>query len=336
MKFLVTGTAGFVGFHLASLLLDEGHEVAGVDAVTPYYDVKLKRDRLAVLEKNPNFEAHEYYLENFERLAETFEAFKPDVVIHLAAQAGVRYSLEQPRAYVDSNVVGSFNIIELSKTHDVSHLIMASTSSVYGASTDFPFQETDNIRTPLTIYSATKAASELMGHCYANLYGLPITIVRFFSVYGPWGRPDMALFKFTKAMFEGEPIDVYNHGNMIRDFTYVTDLVKAIRLLADCVPEAPGPQRCAIPCDSISPVAPYRIVNIGNSTPVTLIEYIEQIEANVGVMSEKNMMPMQPGDVYKTEANNSLLRELTGFLPSADIKVGVKAFVDWYRDYYRL
>lgn len=332
MRVLITGTAGFIGSNLALTLLKEGHEVAGVDAFTPYYDVKLKRDRSARLEKFDNFRLCEQYIEDFDALKLVFDDFKPEVVVHLAAQAGVRYSLEHPRAYIDSNVVGSFNITELSKQVEVEHLVMASTSSAYGANRDFPFQETDRAPHPLTIYAATKRASELITHSHSHLFNVPTTMLRFFSVYGPWGRPDMALFLFTERMFRGDPIDVYNHGNMVRDFTYVDDLARGIRLLMDTPPERDKP---VSEIDSLSPVAPHRVVNIGNADPVTLMEYIKEIEVNVGKPAIMNMMGMQPGDVDKTFADSSLLKQLTGFIPSTHIKQGVKGFVDWYKDYYK-
>lgn len=334
MKILITGTAGFIGNNLALRMLKEGHEVAGVDAVTSYYDVKLKRDRLALLDAYDTFTPYEIYLENMDDMSAAFAEFKPDRVVHLAAQAGVRYSLENPRAYVDTNVTGSFNVIELCKQHKIEHLLIASTSSAYGANDVYPFNETDKAAFPLTIYAATKQASELIAHSHSHLFGTPTTVVRFFSVYGPWGRPDMALFLFTKAMFENKPIDVYNHGQMIRDFTYVDDLTKAIRLLVD-QPPVKGQPVTEVQ-DSLSPVAPYRLVNIGNADPVPLMEFIHEIETNVGVKAEMNMMDMQPGDVPKTFANSDLLENLTGFRPSGKIKDGVKAFVDWYREYYKI
>lgn len=333
MRILITGTAGFIGNNLALRMLKEGHEVAGVDAVTDYYDVQLKRDRLKRLENYEGFSAHEYRLEDFDKLSATFESFKPERVVHLAAQAGVRYSLENPRAYVDTNVTGSFNVIELSKQHGVEHIVIASTSSAYGANDVYPFNETDRAAFPLTIYAATKQASELIAHSHSHLFDIPTTVVRFFSVYGPWGRPDMALFLFTKAMFENKPIDVYNHGKMIRDFTYVDDLTKAIRLLVD-TPPVKGQPVTEVQ-DSLSPVAPYRLVNIGNADPVSLMEFIQEIEKNVGVEAEMNMMDMQAGDVPKTFANSDLLENLTGYRPSGNIQDGVKAFVDWYREYYQ-
>lgn len=334
MKILITGTAGFIGNNLALRMLEEGHAVAGIDAITPYYDVTLKRDRLARLNEYDAFTPYEIYLENMDAMSAAFSEFEPDRVVHLAAQAGVRYSLENPRAYVDTNVTGSFNVIELCKQHEVEHLLIASTSSAYGANDVYPFKETDKVAFPLTIYAATKQASELIAHSHSHLFGTPTTVVRFFTVYGPWGRPDMAPFLFTKAMFEGHPIDVFNNGQMMRDFTYVDDLTKAIRLLVDRSPVKGQPTTKAQ--DSLSPVAPYRLVNIGNANPIPLMEFIREIETNVGVEAEMNMMDMQPGDVTKTFANSDLLEALTGYRPSGKIKDGVKAFVDWYREYYNI
>lgn len=334
MRILITGTAGFIGNNLALRMLKEGHEVAGVDAVTDYYDVDLKRDRLKRLESYESFSEHEYRLEEFDKLAATFESFKPQRVVHLAAQAGVRYSLKNPRAYVEANVTGSFNVIELCKQYGVEHLVIASTSSAYGANDVYPYNETDRAAFPLTTYAATKQASELIAHSHSHLFDIPTTVMRFFTVYGPWGRPDMAFFLFTKAMFENKPIDVYNHGKMIRDFTYVDDLTKAIRLLVD-TPPVKGQPITGVQ-DSLSPVAPYRLVNIGNADPVSLMDFIQEIEKNVGVKAQMNMMDMQPGDVPKTFANSDLLEHLTGYRPTGNIQDGVKAFVDWYRVYYNV
>lgn len=335
MRIFITGTAGFIGYHLARLLLDEGHVVAGFDGMTDYYDVTLKQRRHAMLMQSPGFSATEAMLEDQGALDAAMDAFEPDVVVHLAGQAGVRYSLENPRAYVDANVTGTFNVMEGALRHRVGHLMMASTSSVYGANTNMPFAETDKADTPMTIYAATKKATEAMGHAYAHLHGLPTTMFRFFTVYGPWGRPDMALFKFVKATLNGDPIDVYNHGDMFRDFTYVEDLVRAIRLLmTEAVPERP--EDGVVPeGDSLSPVAPYRVVNIGNSRSERLTDFIGAIEDALGVTATRNMMDMQPGDVPATWADAGLLERLTGYRPETDMREGVKRFVDWYRDYYR-
>ena len=335
MRIFITGTAGFIGYHLARLLLDEGHVVAGFDGMTDYYDVTLKQRRHAMLMQSPGFSATEAMLEDQGALDAAMDAFGPDVVVHLAGQAGVRYSLENPRAYVDANVTGTFNVMEGALRHRVGHLMMASTSSVYGANTNMPFAETDKADTPMTIYAATKKATEAMGHAYAHLHGLPTTMFRFFTVYGPWGRPDMALFKFVKATLNGDPIDVYNHGDMFRDFTYVEDLVRAIRLLmTEAVPERP--EDGVVPeGDSLSPVAPYRVVNIGNSRSERLTDFIVAIEDALGMTATRNMMDMQPGDVPATWADAGLLERLTGYRPETDMREGVKRFVDWYRDYYR-
>ncbi|MEM6667457.1 MAG: NAD-dependent epimerase/dehydratase family protein, partial [Pseudomonadota bacterium] len=281
-RVLITGTAGFIGFHLARLLLDEGVAVHGYDGMTDYYDVRLKQRRHQSLLQKPGFAATEAMLEDHDALSRAAEEFQPDVIVHLAAQAGVRYSLEDPRAYVSANITGTFNVMEAARVLDVRHLMMASTSSVYGANTQMPFNENHKADTPLTIYAATKKATEAMAHSYAHLWDLPTTMFRFFTVYGPWGRPDMALFKFVAAMLEGRPIDIYNHGEMLRDFTYIDDLVRGIRLLIDAVPARP--QDGAVPAgDSLSPVAPFRVVNIGNSQAVKLTDFIDAIEAELGV-----------------------------------------------------
>jgi UDP-glucuronate 4-epimerase len=333
MNILITGTAGFIGFHLAKLLLDEGAVVHGYDGMTDYYDVSLKRQRNAILGAYPNYAFTEGMLEDNQLLADVTEEFGPDIIIHLAAQAGVRYSLENPRAYVESNVVGTFNVMEAAKAHKVRHLLMASTSSVYGANDEMPFTEIEKADTQLTIYSATKKANESMAHSYAHLWNLPTTMFRFFTVYGPWGRPDLALYKFVDAILDGRPIDVYNHGDMYRDFTHVTDLVRGIRLLIDAAPQRPGSADVIPDYDSLSPVAPYRVVNIGNSDRVRLLDFIDAIEDALGQPAIRNYMPMQPGDVHATWADTRLLRGLTGFAPNTNFRDGVREFVDWYRDY---
>jgi UDP-glucuronate 4-epimerase len=328
----ITGTAGFIGFHLARLLLAEGFRVHGYDGMSDYYDVRLKQRRHAMLRQNEAFNTTEALLEDREALARAVDAAKPDVIVHLAGQAGVRYSLENPRAYIETNITGTFNVMELARDHKVRHLLMASTSSVYGANEQMPFRETDKADTPLTIYAATKKANEAMGHSWAHIYGLPVTMFRFFTVYGPWGRPDMALFKFTKGILEGTPIDIYNHGDMWRDFTYVEDLVRGIRLLIDtppAVPAGPVPEG-----DSLSPAAPYRVINIGNSDKVRLMDFIDAIEQETGRKAIRNYMPMQAGDVPATWADASLLKSLTGYAPQTPFREGVKRFVAWYRDYY--
>lgn len=334
-RILITGTAGFIGYHFAELLLDEGFEVHGYDGLTDYYDVQLKRRRHQRLLQHPNFTATEAMLEDEAALEKSATDFRPQVIVHLAAQAGVRYSLEQPRAYVDSNVVGTLNIMEIARQLEVEHLLIASTSSVYGANEQMPFVETEKADTQLTIYAATKKATESMAHSYAHLFGIPTTMLRFFSVYGPWGRPDLALFKFVDAILDDRPIDVYNHGNMLRDFTFVTDLARAMRLLIDVVPPGPDNRNQVLESDSLSPVAPFRIVNIGNSEPVRLLDFIEIIEEQVGKRAIRNYMPMQPGDVPATWASAELLRELTGYWPQTSVRDGVAAFIDWFREYYR-
>jgi UDP-glucuronate 4-epimerase len=333
-RVLITGTAGFIGFHLAELLLDKGYAVHGYDGLTDYYDVALKRRRHQRLLQQPNFSATEAMLEDFEALRTFASEFRPDVIVHLAAQAGVRYSLEQPRTYIESNVMGTLNVLELARETPVEHLLMASTSSVYGANTHMPFDENQKADTQLSIYAATKKATESMAHSYAHLFGIPITMFRFFTVYGTWGRPDLALFKFVDAILDDRPIDIYNHGDMQRDFTYVSDLVRAIELLIGVPPASPESRGDVSPIDSISPVAPFRIVNIGNSEPVRLLDFIDIIEEKLGKKAQRNYLGMQPGDVPATWANGDLLRELTGYRPQTDIRDGVSDFVDWFRDYY--
>lgn len=332
-RIFVTGTAGFIGFHLSKLLLAEGFTIAGYDGMTNYYDVNLKRSRHAQLRENPNFTATEGMLEDQKFLDETIDAFQPDVIVHLAAQAGVRYSLENPRAYLDSNVIGTFNVMEAARRNAVQHLLMASTSSVYGANEDMPFIETEKADTQLTIYAATKKANESMAHSYAHLYDIPTTMFRFFTVYGPWGRPDLALYKFVDAMLDGRPIDIYNHGDMYRDFTYVDDLVRAIRLLIDAAPERPASRADIVEGDSLSPVAPFRIVNIGNNDKVRLLDFIEAIETSLGIKAIRNYLPMQTGDVPATWADASLLERLTGYRPATDFRDGIANFVAWFREY---
>ena len=335
-KVLVTGSAGFIGFHLSRLLLSQGFKVVGYDGMTDYYDVSIKEFRHKVLLDNTNFSCTVGMLENFDMLKALCNAEKPDVIVHLAAQAGVRFSLENPRAYIDANIVGTFNVMECARDLGVAHLLMASTSSVYGANDLMPFVETEKADTPLTIYAATKKANEGMAHSYAHLWDLPTTMFRFFTVYGPWGRPDMALFKFTKGIIEGTPIDIYNNGDMCRDFTYVDDLVRGIRLLIDAVPERPLTQTDVPKGDSLSPVAPFRVVNIGNSEKVPLLDYIEGVEEALGKKAVRNYLPMQTGDVPATYANTDLLQSLTGYKPQTNFRNGVAQFVKWYRDYYKI
>lgn len=331
MRFLVTGSAGFIGFHLCRRLLADGHQVVGIDNFSDYYDVQLKHARNAELEKHHNaFRVERISLEDKTALETAWEAANPDVVIHLAAQAGVRYSIENPEAYVSSNLVGTFNVLEAARRFRPQHLLAASTSSAYGANLEMPFRETDRSVHPLTFYAATKAATELMGHSYSHLFDIPTTFFRFFTVYGPWGRPDMALFKFTKNILADQPIDVFGEGQMSRDFTYIDDLVEGIVRLADT---APGREPVG-PSDTLSPVAPYRLVNIGGGLPSSLMDYIRELETALGREAQKNFLPMQDGDVRATFAAADLLHALTGFKPSTPISVGVPAFVEWYRGHY--
>jgi UDP-glucuronate 4-epimerase len=331
-KIFITGSAGFIGFHLAKLLLSKGFVVHGFDGLTDYYDVKLKERRHSMLLQYPNFDCSIAMLEDQNQLDHAIDTFQPDVIIHLAAQAGVRYSIENPRAYIDANIIGTFNVLEAAKRIKTDHLLMASTSSVYGANTEMPFVETEKSDTQLTLYAATKKANESMAHAYSNLWELPITMFRFFTVYGPWGRPDLALYKFVAATLEGREIDVYNNGEMYRDFTYVDDLAKAISLLIDAIPIVK--LQSEICEDSKSPVAPYRIVNIGNSEKVKLLDFIDAIEENLERPVVRNYMPMQMGDVPATWANADLLKALTGYAPDTNYKDGIRNFIAWYKDYY--
>jgi len=332
---LVTGSSGFIGYHLCRRLLDEGWRVVGIDNLSDYYDVKLKQRRQAMLSQSPGFTVVNDAVETPGTMLRLFEEHRPDVVVHLAAQAGVRYSIENPRSYLESNIVGTFEILEAARAFPPTHLLLASTSSAYGANTVMPYVETAKADHQMSFYAATKKATESMAHSYAHLFGLPVTMFRFFTVYGPWGRPDMALFKFTRAILADEAIDVYNYGDMKRDFTYIDDLVEGIRLLIDAVPVRPADG--VVPeGDSLSPVAPWRVVNIGNSEPVQLTDYIAAIEAATGRQATRNLMPMQPGDVPATWADAELLKSLTDYAPQTRVPEGVKAFVDWYRDYYEV
>ena len=332
-SFFITGSSGFIGFSLARHLLDKGHKVHGYDGITDYYDVDLKLNRNKILDKYDNFSFTKGMLEDEKNLNSCVNNFKPDIIVHLAAQAGVRYSLENPKAYLSSNINGTFNVLEIAHKVNVKHLIIASSSSVYGANTNIPYKEIDKTNTQLSIYAATKKATESIGHSYSNLWKLPITMLRFFTVYGPWGRPDMAFFKFTKSIIEGKPIDIYNNGEMYRDFTYINDIVKGIDNLAD-VP--PNNKNKKILHDSLSPVAPFRVVNIGNSKQVKLLDFIKAIESNLNKKAIPNFMEMQKGDVAATWADISLLKELTDYSPKTDIEEGIKKFIDWYLSYYNI
>jgi len=312
----ITGTAGFIGFHLAKEMLSHGFLVQGFDGFTDYYDVKLKRDRNAILLENKNFSSTEGLLEDKENLLLEVEKFKPDIIVHLAAQAGVRYSLENPRAYIDSNIIGSFNVMEVASECNVKHLMMASTSSVYGLSNQVPFSEKTSIDTPISPYATTKRTCELMCHTYYSLYGLKCRILRFFTVYGPWGRPDMALFLFTKAMINNEHIKVFNNGNMQRDFTYIDDIVKGF-------------------ISAIKSDYPFEIFNLGYGRTVELLDFIKILEFNLNVKAKKIMLPIQPGDVPSTWSDISKAKKMLNYNPQNDVKIGIKNFVDWYLEYYK-
>ena len=333
-KILVTGAAGFIGFHLARRLLQKGETVVGLDNLNPYYDVTLKEARLALLEKNGAFRFVRADVADRKAMAALFESERFDIVVHLAAQAGVRYSLENPHAYVESNLVGFMNVLEGCRHRDVRHLIFASSSSVYGANTRTPFSVHDNVDHPLSLYAATKKANELMAHTYASLYGLPCTGLRFFTVYGPWGRPDMALFLFTRAILEGRPIDVFNEGRMERDFTYIDDIVEGVARIMERIPAPDAAWNGAHPDPAIS-FAPYRLYNIGNNRPVALMDFIAILEGHLGREAKKNFLPMQAGDVPATFADVDDLMADTDFKPATPIEEGIGRFVAWYREYYR-
>jgi len=330
MRLLITGTAGFIGFHLARRLLADGHTVHGVDGLTPYYDPALKQARHKILQESDAFTPHIVMLEDHDGLIEAAKAAAPEVVVHLAAQAGVRYGLENPRAYIDANLVGTFNVLEVARKQSIQHLLLGSTSSIYGLDSESPFGERTSANHPVSHYAATKKSAELMSHAYSHLWNLPTTAARFFTVYGPWGRPDMALFSFVDAILDGRPIDVYGEGKMTRDFTYIDDIVESLVRLIDVVPDAGVP---AVPGDSLCPVAPWRIVNIGRGEPVGLMDLIAAIETHLGKKAIVNMMAVQPGDVTDTNADINLLDQLTGYRPSTSIDEGVKSFVAWYRSY---
>jgi UDP-glucuronate 4-epimerase len=332
MKILITGSSGFIGFHLSKKLLDKGYKVHGYDSMNNYYDVSLKKARYNILKKYKNFSFTKNKLENKNSLEKVFKKFKPSIVIHLAAQAGVRYSIQKPRVYLDSNITGTYNIIEVSKKLNVKHLIMASSSSVYGANKKIPFKETDKTETQLSIYAATKKSNESMAHSYSNIWKLPITMLRFFTVYGPWGRPDMALFKFTKGILANKKIDIYNNGKMYRDFTYVDDIVEGIRLLINKIPNHKHLGRYKN--DSLSPVAPFRVLNIGNTKKVFLLDFIKEIEKSLGKKAVRNYMPLQKGDVKQTLSNINLLKKITGYNPKTNYKTGIRKFLNWYLNYY--
>lgn len=334
MKYFVTGVAGFIGFHLARRLLAEGHTVRGLDAVTAYYDPELKQARLDVLEQHPNFSWVRGRIEDPDAMTAALHGHESDIWVHLAAQAGVRYSLENPESYISANLVGTQAILEAARHRSPKHLMIASTSSVYGGNTKVPFNENDPSHFPVSLYAATKKAGEALSHSYAHLFDVPTTCFRFFTVYGPWGRPDMALYKFVERIERDEPIEVYGEGRMSRDFTYVDDLIEGIVALASRPPEQGrpvGPEGV----DSLSPVAPWRVVNIAGGSPIGLMDFIDAVEKVTGKVARKNLLPMQPGDVAATMADPTLLRELVGAVPETPLATGVQAFVDWYAEYRR-
>ena len=335
MKFLVTGAAGFIGYHVAERLLTAGHQVVGIDNLNDYYDVGLKTARLDRLADKPGFRFIRLDLADREGMAALFAEHQFQRVIHLGAQAGVRYSLVNPLAYADANLIGHLNVLEGCRHNKVEHLLYASSSSVYGLNRKLPFATEDSVDPPVSLYAATKKANELMSHSYSHLYGLPTTGLRFFTVYGPWGRPDMALFKFTKAILAGESIDVYNHGEMHRDFTYIDDITEAIVRLQAVIPQA-DPSWTVEQGSPATSSAPYHVYNIGNNSPVKLMEYITALEQALGVTARKNMLPMQPGDVMDTSADTAELYRDIGFKPETSVEEGVKRFVDWYKAFYQV
>lgn len=334
-KILVTGAAGFIGFFAAKHLLERGDNVIGLDNLSDYYDVNLKKSRLAILQNYHNFQFHHLDLANRQGIADLFANLQPELVLHMAAQAGVRYSLTNPYAYVDSNLVGFAHILEGCRHSHIKHLVFASSSSVYGANTKMPFSVSDRVDLPISLYAATKKANELMAHAYSHLYNIPTTGLRFFTVYGPWGRPDMALFTFTQAILTGQPIPVFNYGRMRRDFTYVDDIVAGVICALDKIPQ-PNPQRTEASESPGTSTAPYKIYNIGNNNPVELNHFISVLEEYLGVKAIKDLLPLQPGDVLETYADIDDLVQEVGFKPSTPIEVGIPKFVDWYRSYYHL
>ena len=333
----MTGAAGFIGYHISQRLLDEGWRIVGLDCMSNYYDVSLKEKRESMLLQSASYKSVHEKVETPNILMDLFEEERPDVVIHLAAQAGVRYSIENPRVYLESNINGTFELLEAARAYPPEHMLLASTSSAYGANEDMPYREMVKADHQMSFYAATKKSTENMAHSYAHLFNLPITMFRFFTVYGPWGRPDMALFKFTKAILNGDPIDVYNFGDMSRDFTYIDDLVHGMRLLMDTIPGGTNLlEENVVKLDSKSEVAPFRVVNIGNSQPLKLLDFIVAIENSSGITAVKNLMPMQAGDVPATWADTTLLEVLTGYKPNMDLSLGVQNFVSWYREYYNV
>ncbi len=336
MKILVTGSSGFIGMHVSMKLLEKGNIIVGIDNMNDYYDVTLKKARLNELLKFNNFKFHQIDIADRTEMSKIFLNEKPDVVVHLAAQAGVRYSLENPSAYIDSNLVGFGNILEGCKAGKVAHLIYASSSSVYGGNQKIPFSELDAVDSPVSLYAATKKANELMAHTYSHLFGLPTTGLRFFTVYGPWGRPDMSPFLFIRAILNGEPIKVFNHGDMMRDFTYIDDIAEGVVSCLDKVPGVDGQSDSIVLQVGANNLSPYRIFNIGNNSPVNLLDYIQILEKECGRTAEKILLPMQPGDVKATMADTDRLERWIGFRPKTSLEFGISKFVNWYRDFYRV
>ena len=333
MKIFITGSSGFIGFHLSKKLLDKGHSIHGFDSMNSYYDVELKKSRYQILKKYKKFFFTKGKVENQKIISNTILKFNPKIIIHLAAQAGVRYSIEKPRIYLDTNITGTYNIIELAKKVNVKHLLIASSSSVYGANKKLPFKEIDKTETQLSIYAATKKSTESIAHSYSSIWKIPTTMLRLFTVYGPWGRPDMALFKFTKGIINKKKIDIYNQGKMYRDFTYIDDIVDGIDALINKAPNLK--QLGKIKNDSLSPVAPFRILNIGNTHKVYLLDFINSLENELGKKALRNYMPMQKGDVIMTLSDTSLLKKITGYNPKTNYKIGIKKFIKWYLLYYK-
>ena len=331
-KIYITGSSGFIGFHTAKRLLNKGIRVHGFDSMNTYYDLKLKKNRLNILKKYKNFSFTKGLLENEKVLSNSISKFKPSIIIHLAAQAGVRYSLENPKNYLNSNIVGTFNILKNAHKFNIKHLIIGSSSSVYGANKKIPFQEIDKADHQVSFYAATKKSTESLAHSYSSLWKIPVTMLRFFTVYGPWGRPDMAYFKFTKKILEGKRIDIFNKGEMYRDYTYIDDIVTGVCKLINKAPSLN--KKIKFRNDSLSPVAPYRILNIGNTKKILLLDFIKSLEKELKVKAKKRYLPMQKGDVYSTLSNSQLLKKITGYNPKTSYKTGIKKFVNWYLDYY--
>ena len=334
MKIFITGSSGFIGLHLSKKLLEKGHTVHGFDSMNTYYDVKLKKSRYQILKKYKKFSFTKGKIENQKMLGKSILKFKPKVIIHLAAQAGVRYSLKKPRTYIDTNIIGTYNIIEFAKKTNAKHLLIASSSSVYGANKKAPFKETDKTEMQLSIYAATKKSTEILAHSYSSLWKLPITMLRFFTVYGPWGRPDMAYYKFTQKIFDEKKIDIYNKGKMYRDYTYIDDVVNGICKLLNKAPSLNLKKK--LKNDSLSAVAPFRILNIGNTRKVYLLDFINTLEKEIGKKAIRNYMPMQKGDVKMTLSDSKLLNKLTGYNPKTNYKTGIKKFLEWYLFYYKI